>query len=141
MPYQIVYSSQATAPMTASELEKILEDARVGNEARGITGALIYVDAVFFQVLEGDREAVLELMASITRDARHGQVKVFYEAEVEARTFGSWKMAFLNPTAEEVKGWAGLPGTATIEDLLADVGGDSNRLPRFLGKVLEALAS
>jgi Sensors of blue-light using FAD len=44
MPFQIMYSSQATEPMTATDLEKILTDARAGNEARNVTGAL--VDAV-----------------------------------------------------------------------------------------------
>ena len=39
MPYQIMYSSQATEPMTVTDLEKILTDARAGNQARGVTGA------------------------------------------------------------------------------------------------------
>jgi len=49
MPFQIIYSSQATELMTVTELEEILSDARVGNKARNITGALIYVDGVFFR--------------------------------------------------------------------------------------------
>ena len=44
MPYQLAYSSQAAKPMTAADLEKILVDARAGNETRNITGVLIYVD-------------------------------------------------------------------------------------------------
>jgi len=140
MLYQIIYSSQATEAMTAAELERILEDARVGNEARGITGALIYVDSVFFQVLEGEREAVRTLMASIARDPRHHAVKIFYQAEIAERAFGTWRMAFLSATPEEVSGWLGRPGTATIEDLLAESKLDSESVPRFLGHVLRALA-
>ena len=140
MPHQIIYSSQAAEGTTTAELERILEDARVGNEARGITGALIYVDSVFFQILEGEREAVHELMASIERDSRHHSVKVFYDAEVAERTFGTWRMAFLAATPEEVSGWLGHPGTATIDDLLAEPRLDSDSVPRFLGHVLRALA-
>jgi hypothetical protein len=55
MPYQIMYSSQATKPMTVAALEEILADARAGNEERNVTGALVYVDGVFFQIIEGER--------------------------------------------------------------------------------------
>ena len=140
MTYQIMYSSQAAEPMTAAALEKILTDARAGNAARNVTGALIYVDGVFFQILEGDKTVVHELMANIARDSRHQSVTVFHEAEVEARAFESWRMAYLSPTPEQMSAWAGLAGTTTIEGLLADVNRDPHRVPRILVKALEALA-
>ena len=58
MPYQIMYSSQASAPMTVAGLEQILADARTGNQARDVTGALVYVDGVFFQILEGEKDVL-----------------------------------------------------------------------------------
>ena len=61
MPHQIMYSSQATKPMTVTGLEEILADARAGNEARNVTGALVYVDGVFFQIIEGGKAAVRDL--------------------------------------------------------------------------------
>jgi hypothetical protein len=36
--------------------------------------------------------------------------------------------------------WAGLTGTATVENLLADVNRDPQRVPRILVNVLKALA-
>jgi hypothetical protein len=138
MPYQIMYSSQATEPMTVTGLEEILTDARTGNQARNVTGAL--VDGVFFQIIEGDRDVVRNLMASIASDSRHHSVKVFYEAEVDVRAFQSWSMAYLSPTPEQMSIWAGLPGTATVEELLADVSSDPHRVPRILVNVLNALA-
>lgn len=140
MPYQIMYSSQATVPMTVTDLEKILTDARAGNQARNVTGALVYVDGVFFQLLEGDKAVVRNLMANIASDSRHQSVKVFYEAEVEVRAFESWSMAYLGPTAQEMSTWAGLPATATVEEVLADVNRDPDRVPRILINVLNALA-
>jgi hypothetical protein len=140
MPHQIMYSSQTTEPMTVTGLEQILTDARTGNEARNVTGALVYVDGVFFQILEGDKDVVRNLMASIARDSRHHSVKVFYEAEVDVRAFESWSMAYLGPTAEQMSIWAGLPGTATVEKLLADVNRDPHRVPRILVNVLRALS-
>ena len=140
MTYQITYSSRATEPMTAVSLAKILADARAGNRARHITGALIYVEDVFLQVLEGDRDVVRAVMANIARDSRHGSVKVFHEAEVDAPTFGSWSMAYLSPTLEQMSTWAGLAGTATIETLLLDVDRDPRRFPQVLANILRTLA-
>ncbi len=140
MPYQIMYSSQATQPMTVAGLEEILADARAGNQARNVTGALVYVDGVFFQLIEGDKDVVRKLMASIASDKRHHSVKVFHEIEVDVRAFEHWSMAYLSPTAEQMSTWAGLPGTATVEKLLADVSRDPQRVPQILVNVLKALA-
>ncbi len=139
MPYQIMYSSQATAPMTVAELEKILADARAGNQSRNVTGALVYVDGVFFQILEGDEPVVRKLMANIASDSRHRSVKVCYEAQIDVRAFDSWSMAYLGPTAQEMSIWAGLPATTTVEEVLADVNRNPDRIPRILINVLNAL--
>ena len=139
MPYQIMYSSQATEPMTVTGLEAILTDARTGNEARNVTGALVYVDGVFFQIIEGDKDVVHNLMASIASDSRHHSVKIFYEAEVDVRAFESWSMAYLSATAEQMSKWAGLPGTATVEQLLTDINRGPQRAPRILVNILNAL--
>ncbi len=140
MPYQLMYSSQATEPMTVAGLEAILADARTGNRTRNVSGALIYVDGVFFQIIEGDKDVVRKLMADIASDSRHHSVKVFYEAEVEARAFESWSMAYLSATAEQLSTWAGLPGTATVQELLAGIDRDPDRAPRILVNILRVLA-
>ena len=140
MPYQIMYSSQAIKHMTMHDLEVILEDARTGNQARNVTGVLVYVDGVFFQIIEGDKDIVRKLMASIASDSRHQSVTVFYEAEVDVLAFESWNMAYLSPTAEQMSTWLGLPGTATVEELLASVNRDPHRVPRTLVSALKALA-
>ena len=140
MPYQIMYSSQAAKPMTVTGLEAILTDARTGNETHNVTGALVYVDGVFFQIIEGDKDVVRKLMASIASDARHHSVKVFHEAEVDARAFESWRMAYLSATAEQMSQWAGLPGTATVRELVTDINRSPQRVPRILVNILTSLA-
>jgi hypothetical protein len=140
MAYQIMYSSEAKVPLTVAGLEEILHDARAGNEARNVTGALVYVDGVFFQILEGEEPVLRKLLASITGDSRHQSLKVFYEAEVAARAFASWRMAYLTPSAQQMSTWAGLPATTTVDELLADVSGNPDRAPKILVNVLTALA-
>ncbi|MEO7500984.1 MAG: BLUF domain-containing protein [Casimicrobiaceae bacterium] len=134
-----MYSSQATEPMTVTGLENILADARAGNRARNVTGALVYVGGVFFQLIEGEKDVARNLMASIASDSRHQFVKVVYEAEVDVRAFQSWSMAYLSPTAQEMSTWAGLPAATTVEEVLAVVSRDPERVPRILVHVLEAL--
>ena len=141
MPYQLMYSSRAVERMTAASLEQILDDAREGNKARGVTGVLIYADGVFMQILEGDEGVVREVMASIERDSRHDAVKVFHESSVEKRAFGSWSMAYLTPSGEEMARWAGLEGTQSIERVLAHVHADPSRVPAVLLSIVDALAS
>lgn len=139
MPYQLMYSSQTTDPMSAISLEQILAEARTDNAKRNITGALVYADGVFFQILEGDKEVVRNLMADIAQDDRHHSVKVFYEAEVEARAFDSWSMGYLSTTAGQMSAWAGLPGSTTVEALLAEIKRNPERVPHILVSVLNAL--
>ena len=140
MLYQMMYSSQATDPMTAESLEKILADARIGNAKKDITGALVYVDGVFFQILEGEKDLVSNLVENISKDARHQSVKVFYESEIDARAFSDWSMGYVSQTAEQMAIWAGLPGTATIGTLLAEVNQNPERVPHILVSVLDELA-
>ena len=140
MPYQMMYSSRATQPMTVDELEEILVDARSGNEQRNVTGALVHVDGVFFQILEGDKDVVQSLMQSIRRDLRHGSVKVFFEREVEKRAFQDWRMAYLSPSRAQMSQWAGLPGTVSVQQLLEDIGRDPQRVPGFLVNILKSIA-
>jgi hypothetical protein len=126
--------------MTATGLEEILLDARAGNNARDITGILVYVDGVFLQIIEGDREAVLHLMTSLGKDSRHNSIKIIHEAEIEERTFASWRMAYLDATPEQMAAWAGLSGTATIESILEDLSHSTHRAARVPGNLLKALA-
>jgi Sensors of blue-light using FAD len=126
--------------MTATGLEAILLDARAGNNARDITGILVYVDGVFLQVIEGDREAVLQLMTSLGKDSRHSSIKIIHEAEIEERTFASWRMAYLDATPEQMAGWAELAGTTTIESILEDLSHSTRRAARVPGNLLKALA-
>ena len=141
MPYQMMYSSQAARPMTVDALEEILADARSGNEARNVTGALVHVDGVFFQILEGEKDVVQSLMQSIGRDSRHHSVKVFFEREVPERAFRSWRMAFLSPSSEQMSQWAGLPGAvSSVDKLLADIERDTRCVPQILVSILQTLA-
>jgi hypothetical protein len=101
--YQIVYGSYARRAFTRPELASLLNAARTRNRMTGITGLLLYHDENFLQVLEGEEVAVESAYERIRRDPRHAGVMVLHRGPVEARQFQDWTMAYLAPTAEELR--------------------------------------
>ena len=126
--------------MQASDLEEILNHARINNRENGITGALVYVDGVFLQVLEGDASVVLGLMEKISRDVRHETVTVLRAEEISIAQFVGWDMAYVSATAEQVARWAGLSFTQSGPELLTDLRNDPSRAKRVAQSILAVLA-
>jgi hypothetical protein len=141
MPFRLIYSSEAAPGVVAADLEWMLVESRIRNRAHGITGVLVFVEGAFLQILEGEKDDVFNLMERIKRDPRHRGVRVFYEQEVDERAFGSWSMAYLSPSAEEVSKWADLDGGTTIGNVLASVESNPGRLPGMVVNILKAIAA
>jgi hypothetical protein len=141
MLYQVIYSSKSSTPMQTDDLEDILENARENNFEAGITGALVYIEGFFLQILEGEAEAVHELMARISKDLRHETVTVLTQGETAAPLFSDWRMAYLSATAEQVAIWAGLSGMTAIPNILADIQGNSLRVTQVTESILSILAT
>jgi hypothetical protein len=80
------------------EMTNLLEVARSRNAKLGVTGALIFNEGIFAQILEGDEAAVREIFKSIQNDRRHSEIKVFPTQEYEHRRFEAWSMAFVGPS-------------------------------------------
>ncbi len=141
MPYQIIYSSKSATPMQMDELEELLEHARSSNAEKGITGALVYVDGVFLQILEGELEAVQELMGKISKDFRHETVIVLKEGAIPSASFSDWEMAYVSATREQVAEWAGLSGTIAIPEIVTDLRQDPRRATQVAKSILSVLLS
>jgi hypothetical protein len=140
LPFRLIYSSEARPGLEAPELEEMLAESRIRNQAHGITGVLLFVDGAFLQILEGEKDDVASLMERIQRDPRHHGIKVFYEQEVDERAFASWSMAFLSPRADEVSKWVELEGATTMKDVLASIESSPGRLPVMVVNILKTLA-
>ena len=95
--YHLVYFSKRKSISDAAFAE-ILNTSRRNNVALAITGALFMNDAYYFQVLEGPRSALSELLSAIFQDTRHEQVVLALFEPVDQRMFGSWSMAELPAT-------------------------------------------
>ena len=125
--------------MQWDDLEDILEHARFCNATVGITGALVYADGVFLQVLEGDRVKVQELMIKILKDLRHETVVVLREREIPCAEFGSWQMAYVSATPEQVAAWAGISIEAGTHEVLNSSGENPLRAEQFAKSILALL--
>jgi hypothetical protein len=141
MPYQIIYSSKSATPMQMDDLEDLLEHARQSNAEKGITGALVYVDGVFLQILEGELGTVQKLMGKISKDYRHETVTVLKEGATPSASFCDWEMAYVSATRQQVAEWAGLSGTIAIPEILADMRQDPRRATQLAKSILSLLLS
>jgi hypothetical protein len=76
--FALVYTSAATAPFDESALVELARLASAKNRRLEITGYLTYEfeSATFLQFLEGEKEAVEQLMATIEADSRHRTLSV-----------------------------------------------------------------
>lgn len=94
LQYQIVYYSTATQSFSEQDLIDLLIVANNNNKKTGITGCLVYANNKFIQLLEGERDAVINLFELIKRDSRHTNVTVTVEMTVNQKLFPDWGMAF-----------------------------------------------
>ncbi|MGV8041933.1 MAG: diguanylate phosphodiesterase [Thermoanaerobaculaceae bacterium] len=112
----LVYASAARREHSEEELARLLETAGRRNAELGITGMLLHLEGSFFQVLEGEAEAVDGLFARISSDPRHGNVTVIVRESIPRRAFADWTMAYAALGAEEAARIAGVgEGLASLD--------------------------
>jgi hypothetical protein len=109
----LCYVSSAIKKFTQNELVELLTKAREKNIRLGVTGMLLYDDGNFMQVLEGQKETVKALYASIIKDRRHQGAIVIDEDELVERQFSEWSMGFSNLIDPAVKA---MPGFSEFMD-------------------------
>jgi len=97
----LVYSSSAAHRFDDGQLAELLTVSRSRNSARDITGMLLYRRGEFVQILEGARSDVESLMATISRDPRHRDIRVLLEEPLHERRFAEWTMGYQSLAAAE----------------------------------------
>lgn len=96
MLFHLIYVSTAVKPMSEDDLMQLLEQSRSRNERHRITGMLLYKNAHFMQVLEGQEASVMEIFRDIEKDPRHKNVDVLRAEYIQYRDFPNWTMGFAN---------------------------------------------
>lgn len=101
--YQLNYRSQARAGFETEDLDELLSKASSANSALNISGCLIYHNGFFVQILEGNKEDVVQLFEKIVKDRRHHNVKILSENFVEKAFFSEWNMAYYEPNDQSIR--------------------------------------
>lgn len=92
----LIYISSATRFPSEQALTELLEQSRARNLKQNITGMLLYDNATYLQVLEGEADDVHEIFAAIRKDARNTGVVKLLEEAIDSRDFAGWSMGFRN---------------------------------------------
>ena len=96
--YRLVYYSTNTLVGLEEEVtesvSQILRTSQRNNAAVGVSGALMFTDGLFAQILEGPRNAVETVFDRIQLDDRHGEVRLLAFEPVVRRSFARWSMAY-----------------------------------------------
>ena len=92
---RLTYYSTAEPGLEFSDLRSILTTAEEKNTQNGITGALVFADCRFAQILEGQRSALSSTFARILLDDRHSMVCLVEFIECAERIFSDWSMKHL----------------------------------------------
>ncbi len=107
--FRIVYCSRNLIGVSGEdqqrEIHRILDKARSKNRDLSVTGALLYNDGFFAQVLEGPLTSIQQVFEKIQRDNRHGDITALESSPIVARDFPDWSMAYVK---------AGSPAQATV---------------------------
>jgi hypothetical protein len=90
---RLVYVSRAAAGLETGEIYEIIRRAHAGNAPAGVTGALVFLDGWFVQVLEGEAGPLAARLARIRADPRHADLQIRQHERVHARIFAGQPMA------------------------------------------------
>lgn len=101
--YQLIYLSTATHNMEDAALMALLNQSREKNRILEVTGALLYFEGKFMQLIEGSKTDIKSLYNVIRNDKRHSDVITVVEEEVGERLFPDWSMAFRATSMKQIK--------------------------------------
>lgn len=97
--HRLLYTSEARLPDDPAEalrtVDAIVAHSQARNEARGLSGALLYVRGTFIQALEGPLDALETVFERICHDFRHARLTLVDMSPANERMFAQWSMTYL----------------------------------------------
>nr|5MBJ_A Chain A, Beta subunit of photoactivated adenylyl cyclase [Beggiatoa sp. PS]5MBJ_B Chain B, Beta subunit of photoactivated adenylyl cyclase [Beggiatoa sp. PS] len=97
MMKRLVYVSKISGHLSLEEIQRIGKVSIKNNQRDNITGVLLYLQGLFFQILEGENEKVDKLYKKILVDDRHTNILCLKtEYDITDRMFPNWAMKTIN---------------------------------------------
>jgi ABC-type tungstate transport system permease subunit len=87
----LIFVSAEKHPMGSRDLEQLFRTSHTNNSRRNVTGALLYADGSFMELLEGEKSVIDKLFRKIEQDARHHFVMLIDRSPLQEREFSSWE--------------------------------------------------
>lgn len=85
-------------PRTATDaVDGLVRAGGVRNARHGITGALLFTETYFVQIIEGPTAAVASLWANLQCDPRHEGLVLTHQGLIAERRFDGWDLAYSGP--------------------------------------------
>lgn len=90
--FRLAYVSRVSDMFQPDDLKKIGEVSARRNSEADITGILVMNDGNILQILEGEKNAVVDLFEKISRDPRHEEVRQVAGGEDSTRLLSCWSL-------------------------------------------------
>ena len=118
-----LYRSSASPGLNEDALEKILEQSRLRNRERGLSGCLHYENGIFFQWIEGPPSSLYPLLTALQDDDRHMNFLILDQGSLESRLFDEWQMRFSDKKMASLFEWISAQDKAQVsaDDYARDV--------------------
>ncbi|MGE8215599.1 Blue light- and temperature-regulated antirepressor YcgF [compost metagenome] len=91
----IAYISEASAGLSSSTLDALVEDAARFNSLAGVTGVLLFDGGRFLQYFEGPEDGVAAVHERILQARSHAAIIELNRGRVPRRYFPYWGMRWL----------------------------------------------
>lgn len=89
---QLIYTSVSSRGLFEVMSPDSLRRIRANNIAAEITGALVWKDPKFMQVIEGPADNINRLFSTLLKDDRHSDLVLISERIIHEREFPNWAM-------------------------------------------------
>jgi len=93
--HEVLYVSTLAPASPVKVVSQIAANARIANQASGITGLLIFDGMRFCQQIEGPKKAVLALIQRIAQDPRHVDVEILHHGPLAERRFRRFSLGYI----------------------------------------------
>jgi class 3 adenylate cyclase len=94
---RLIYISHATQDINSEEIQTLGEISAKNNQRNEITGVLLFIQGIFFQILEGKPQNIDQVYGKILKDPRHTEILCLKtETHVKTRMFPEWSMRVIN---------------------------------------------
>ena len=116
---ELTYVSEPAQGMSFLGLMRLLYHSYLRNLKLEITGALIFENNQFGQLIEGPEDVIESLWEKIQQDNRHKNIRLIERKSIGSRNFQKWTMVFQGDK-ELFKGLPEVSGAIEEVDFPAD---------------------